>query len=118
MIVAAFVDFGFQIIPDEISYGGMVLGLAFSVIHPQLHNASLWYVGFFNSAAGLLIGGLLIYFIGIVGKFIFKKEAMGGGDVKLLAMIGAFLGPKFTVLIFFMAPFFGSIVGIIMKIRY
>lgn len=118
LIVATFVDFKFQIIPDEISYGGMILGLIFSSLYPALHNASLWYWGLFKSALGLLAGGASIYLIGVLGKIIFKKDAMGGGDVKLMAMIGAFLGVKYAILIFFMAPFFGSAVGIVMKLKY
>ena len=43
---------------------------------------------------------------------------MGGGDVKLLAMLGAFLGWKLVVVTFFISPLFGSIVGIILKLKY
>jgi len=118
LIVATFVDFKFQIIPDEISYGGMAAGVILSSVYPQLQNQAIWYMGLLNSVKGLLAGGLSIYAIGVVGKFIFKKDAMGGGDVKFLAMIGAFLGLKFAILIFFIAPFFGAVVGIIMKIKY
>jgi leader peptidase (prepilin peptidase)/N-methyltransferase len=69
------------------------------------------------SLQGALIGGGLIYCMGLVGEMIFRKEAMGGGDVKLLAMIGAFLGWKLTILTFFISPFFGAVVGIVEKIR-
>ena len=48
----------------------------------------------------------------------FKKVAMGGGDVKFLAMMGSFLGYKDAVLIYFIAPFFGIVIGIFMKIKY
>jgi len=69
------------------------------------------------SVIGVLVGGGSIYLMGTLGEWVFKKEAMGGGDVKLLAMIGAFLGWKLALLTFFIAPFFGAIVGIIEKIR-
>ena len=69
------------------------------------------------SIQGALIGGGLIYCMGLAGEMVFKKEAMGGGDVKLLAMVGAFLGWKLAVLTFFIAPFFGAVVGVIEKIR-
>jgi len=52
-----------------------------------------------------------------LGNFLFKKESMGGGDVKLLAMIGAFIGWRLVLLTFFIAPIFGSIVGIILKLK-
>lgn len=70
-----------------------------------------------SSLVGFIIGGGAIYMMGLIGDIIFRKESMGGGDVKLLAMIGAFLGWKIAILSFFLAPFFGGVVGIIEKIR-
>ena len=69
------------------------------------------------SLIGFIIGGGSIYAMGLIGDIIFRKESMGGGDVKLMAMIGAFLGWKMALLAFFIAPFFGAVVGIIEKIR-
>ncbi|MBI3601582.1 MAG: prepilin peptidase [Candidatus Omnitrophica bacterium] len=66
---------------------------------------------------GFIIGAGAIYAMGLLGDILFRKESMGGGDVKLMAMIGAFLGWKTALLSFFIAPFFGAIVGIIEKIR-
>ncbi len=56
-------------------------------------------------------------FRAMLGDFLFKKESMGGGDVKLMAMVGAFMGWKMAILAFFIAPFFGAVYGIIEKIR-
>lgn len=117
LIIVTFVDFEIQEIPDEISIGGLVLGLALSVFFPSILNESSGLSGFLNSFLGALAGGATIYAMGMLGEFAFKKEAMGGGDVKLLAMIGSFLGWKLTLLTFFIAPLFGSVVGIILKIR-
>ena len=69
------------------------------------------------SLLGVVIGGGIIYLMGMLGDFLFKKESMGGGDIKLMALIGAFLGWKLAVLAFFIAPFFGAVFGIIEKIR-
>ncbi|MGE0267722.1 MAG: A24 family peptidase [Candidatus Omnitrophota bacterium] len=66
---------------------------------------------------GFMIGGGSIYAMGVLGDFLFKKESMGGGDVKLLAMVGAFLGWKASLLAFFIAPFFGALFGLIEKVR-
>lgn len=118
LIAATFIDFEYQIIPDEITYGGMVLGLALSFIFPQLHHSASRIKALSASGSGLFVGGLSIYLTGVIGKLIFRKEAMGGGDVKLLAMIGSFVGFKNIILIYFLAPFFGSVVGIYMKLRY
>lgn len=124
-IVATFVDFEHRIIPDEVSVGGMVAGLIFSGIFPQLQHVpygpgfdALAHVKSFGfSVVGVLVGGGMIYVMGMLGDFLFKKESMGGGDVKLMAMVGAFLGWKLAVLTFFLAPFFGAIYGVIEKIR-
>jgi len=117
LIVATFVDFNFRIIPDEISVGGIVLGLIISLAFPQLHNTQNHLLGLYRSFLGVIIGGGIIWLTGIIGDFIFKKETMGGGDVKLLAMIGAFLGWPLAVLTFFLAPLVGSIIGIIIWIK-
>ena len=118
MIVSTFIDLKYQIIPDEITYGGMVLGLVLSFAFPQLHGTGSHFKGLLFSVIGLLAGGAMIYAIGVIGKMIFKKDAMGGGDVKFLAMAGAFLGWEKAVLIFFLAPFFGSVLGLYVKFRY
>ncbi len=116
-IVATFVDFEHRIIPDEVSLGGLIVGFIISPFIPQMHSTHSWLWSLGQSALGILVGGGSIYLMGLMGEWIFKKEAMGGGDVKLLAMVGAFLGWKYALLTFFLAPFFGAIVGIIEKIR-
>ena len=118
LIVATFVDFEIQEIPDEVSMGGLAVGLALAAAFPSILNEAARLNGFLSSVFGALAGGGMIYVMGMLGEFAFKKEAMGGGDVKLLAMIGAFIGWRLTVLTFFLAPVFGSVVGIILKIRY
>ncbi|MCX5667770.1 MAG: prepilin peptidase [Candidatus Omnitrophica bacterium] len=118
LIVATFVDFEIQEIPDEVSVGGLAVGLILSIAFPSILNETTRLNGFLNSFLGALAGGGMIYAMGMLGELAFKKEAMGGGDVKLLAMIGAFIGWKLTVLTFFLAPVFGSVVGVILKIRH
>ena len=118
LIIATFVDFEIQEIPDEVSIGALAIGLIMAIAFPSVLNETARLDGFLNSFLGALAGGGMIYAMGILGEFAFKKEAMGGGDVKLLAMIGAFIGWKLAVLTFFLAPVFGSIVGIILKIRH
>jgi len=117
LIVASFVDFNFRIIPDEISLGGIVFGLIVSFIFPKIHQTNSHILGLFRSFTGVIVGGGVIWLTGIIGDFIFKKETMGGGDVKLLGLIGAFLGWKMALVTFFIAPLFGSIAGIIIKLK-
>ena len=115
LIVGTFTDFSHYIIPDEITVGGLVVGLAISALYPQLHYAPIFWKGFLYSLWGAAVGGSMIYATGFIGELIFKKEAMGGGDAKLMAMIGSIVGWKLAVLIFFIAPFFGAFIGIYIK---
>jgi len=117
LIVATFIDFDFQIIPDEITLGGLVVGLVLCVLFPQLHHTGSRVTSFLQGCFGMLAGGGSIFLIGEFGRLVFKKESMGGGDVKFMAMIGSILGWKLAILIFFLAPFFGAFVGIIAKLR-
>ena len=115
LIVVTFIDLEFQIIPDRISIIGIFLGIILSILFPTLQCSFTWRNAFLNSVLGAVIGGGLIYLTGFLGQLAFKKESMGGGDVKLMAMLGAFLGWKMAILIFFLAPFFGAPIGIYMK---
>lgn len=117
LIVISFIDLKIQEIPDEITLPGIAIGPALGFIFPGLLFQYRHLAGLFNSALGIIAGGGIIYLAGILGRAIFKKEAMGGGDVKLMAMLGAFLGWRLVILAFFLAPFTGSVVGIIAKLR-
>ena len=66
-----------------------------------------------NSLIGMIAGAGLIYLLGVAGKLVFKKEAMGFGDVKLMGMIGALLGIWFVILVFFIAPILGVVFGLV-----
>jgi leader peptidase (prepilin peptidase)/N-methyltransferase len=116
-IVAIFVDFKHRIIPDEVSIGGMIAGVVFSLFIPRLQLTHTPFLGVGYSVLGLLVGGGAVYLMGTIGDFVFKKETMGGGDVKLMGMVGAFMGWKLALLTFFLAPFFGAVYGIVEKIR-
>ena len=115
LLVSTWVDFKWQIIPDETNFFGMIVAVIASFIWPSLHGTDHHLGGLGYAFLGLLVGGGLIYLIGLYGEFRFKKEAMGGGDVKLMAMIGAFLGWKLAVLTFFLAPFLGAVIGLYAK---
>jgi len=117
LIVATFVDIQHRIIPDEISIGGIVIGFLLNIINSfRLDNI-------LGSLMGIIVGGGIIYLTGFLFDIVYFKllkkppiqgetSSMGGGDVKLLAMIGAFLGWQKAVLTFFIAPFFGAVIGI------
>ncbi|GBE06638.1 MAG TPA: prepilin peptidase [Nitrospirae bacterium] len=120
LIVITFIDLEYQIIPDRITLPGIVLALVFgSTILPDPFMRSD-PLGFKASIIGFLLGGGFFYSVAIIGKAVFKKEAMGGGDIKMMAMVGGLLGWKGVALTTFLGSLFGSIIGvalIIMKGR-
>ncbi len=104
LLAVFFIDLHHQIIPDVISLPGIVLGFAFSFVNPL--------VPWTDSAIGLLVGGGSLYAVALGYYLIAKKEGMGGGDIKLLAMIGAFLGWQSLPFVIFCSSLLGSIIGI------
>lgn len=124
LIVATFIDIAHRIIPDEISIGGIIVGLLLSALK-GVYGCPLSFnpKPLVSSLLGVVIGGGIIYLTGCIFDLVYFKllkhppiqgetESMGGGDVKLLAMIGAFLGWQSAVLTFFLAPFFGAVIGV------
>jgi leader peptidase (prepilin peptidase)/N-methyltransferase len=104
LIVITVIDLYHQIIPDVISLPGIGMGLLVSLIIPQ--------ITFSNSLTGVLLGGGSLFSVATLYQWLFKREGMGGGDVKLLAMIGAFLGWKAVILTILLSSLIGSVTGI------
>lgn len=115
LLVATAVDLEHQIIPDEVSLGGLAAGLALSAVIPSIHHEMIWWRGLLDGVIGALVGGGIIYATGVIGSIVFRKEAMGGGDVKLLAMLGAFLGWEKVILVFLLAPVLALPLGLFLK---
>jgi leader peptidase (prepilin peptidase)/N-methyltransferase len=107
-VVITFIDIEHQIIPDEISLPGIIIGFIFSFFL-QGHS---WL----NSLLGILLGGGSLLLVAYVYQWLTGKEGMGGGDIKLLAMMGAFLGWKAIPFIIFASSLVGSAIGITMML--
>lgn len=112
LIIGSFIDLEFLIIPDVINISGIIIGLAASALYPQLMKAHVWYYGLLRSFIGILAGGGSLYLIAITAGAILKKEAMGMGDVKLLAMIGSFLGWPWIFFTIFISSLLGTVAGL------
>jgi len=108
LVVITFIDIEHQIIPDEISLPGIVIGFAFSFFLP--------WQSWLNSLFGILLGGGSLLLVAYGYQWLTGKEGMGGGDIKLLAMMGAFLGWKSISFIIFASSLVGSVVGISMML--
>ncbi len=112
LVVIFFIDLDHQIIPNSITYPGIPLALLLG--STVLPDPFLRYelLGIKASFIGFLAGGGGFYLIALIGKMILKKEAMGGGDIKMMAMIGGLTGWKGIMLTTFMGSLLGSIIGI------
>jgi leader peptidase (prepilin peptidase)/N-methyltransferase len=95
-------DARFYIIPDQFSLGGMVLGLALSPFAGGITA--------FQSIQGAVVGFGVLWLVAKGGSWLFKKDAMGGGDLKMMGMVGAFLGVPGVFLTIFLGSLLGSVI--------
>jgi leader peptidase (prepilin peptidase) / N-methyltransferase len=98
----AMTDARAYIIPDEFSLGGLALGILFALA------AGKQALGV--ALLGAAVGFGMLWLIAIAGEWMFKQEAMGGGDIKMMAMVGAFLGWQGTLLTVFLGALIGSLI--------
>ena len=124
LILASFIDLELRIIPNSVTIGGMLLAPVLSVLAPQLHDREAMGRTYMFSQdnimgplaaclTGMVIGAAATWLAGVIGKLMFRREAMGFGDVKFMAALGGFLGWQPVLLIFFTAPLLGAVVGLI-----
>lgn len=100
LICVVFIDWEFQIIPDWLTLPSIVLGWLW---------AAFTSLGLLHSLEGTVVGGGGLLLVALLGNWIFRKESMGGGDIKLAAALGAFLGWHLVVLVFFLSALVGSL---------
>jgi len=104
LIVLFAIDLEHHLLPNVITLPGIVVGLAFSAMLPP---------GLVNALLGVVAGGGVLWLIGEAYYRYSGHEGMGGGDVKMLAMIGAFLGWKLVILTLVLSSFLGAIIGVL-----
>ncbi|MEW6520483.1 MAG: prepilin peptidase [Thermodesulfobacteriota bacterium] len=104
LLVIIVIDCKHQLIPDVISLPGIIMGFAFSFLNPALS----WS----DSGLGILFGGGILFLIAWGYYFLTKRVGMGGGDIKLLAMIGAFLGYQSLPFVIFSSSLLGTLAGV------
>ena len=90
------------IIPNEFSFGGLAIGLVLSAVG-GLHALLL-------ALLGAAVGFAILWLVGAVGTWVFKEEAMGGGDMKMMAMVGAFVGWQGVLLTIFLGALAGTVI--------
>lgn len=127
LIVITFIDFDHQTIPDVITLPGILVGLSFAPFYlytlseplpfhlgSLFPHAGFYLIAFLNSVIGSLAGAAPLFAIGWIWEKLRHVEAMGGGDVKLMGMIGSFLGWKGALLTIMLGALTGSIAGILL----
>jgi len=130
LIAAFFIDVEHWIIPDQLNIFGIAIGIGHDLVALALGRMGfgdlvairpvIWIpipfthtsVPMLQSIIGLLACGAVFYLIAVLGELAFKKEAMGGGDIKLAAAIGANMPIALALLSFFVAVALGSLIGI------
>jgi len=108
LIVVSCIDLRERIIPDIISLPGIAIGFFASFFLPSIN--------YLDSIIGIVAGGGILLLVGAGYQLIMKTEGMGGGDIKLLAMMGAFLGWKAVIFILLVSSFLGAIIGSILAL--
>lgn len=117
-----FTDAETKLLPDLLTKPGIAVGLAFSLIVAVegparflLRSVDEWrMLSLMNSIAGAVLGSAFILCVALAYEALRGVEGMGRGDVKLMALIGAFLGVKLTLLVLLLGSLFGSIFGLLL----
>jgi prepilin signal peptidase PulO-like enzyme (type II secretory pathway) len=139
LVAATVVDLEYYLIPDEITVPGLAIGVAGAALVTNLAVMHIWvdwnqadpifgpYIpewikhhphwhGLAWSIAGAAVGAGVTWLVRIVSAWVLRVESLGFGDVTLMAMIGGFLGWQPVVMVFFLAPLCGVVIGILLKI--
>ncbi|XGC81561.1 A24 family peptidase [Bdellovibrio bacteriovorus] len=106
LVVCTFIDLDHMILPDEFTLSGIVIGLVGAALNPHRE--------FMDAFWGVLMGGGFLWGMAYIYYLLTKNEGMGGGDIKLLAWIGALLGWKAIPFVIMTSAIVGSVVGLFM----
>ena len=107
LVIGSFIDFDHMILPDEITLGGIVLGLIGAWLNPERL--------FLDALLGVLFGGRILWLVAYIYFVFTGREGLGGGDIKLLGWLGALLGWKAIPFIILTASISGSVVGLLVS---
>jgi leader peptidase (prepilin peptidase)/N-methyltransferase len=133
LVALVFIDAEHMLLPNVITYPGMIFAIVMRLAVPYLAGPAqlddlpglmqwlphlpMWSVSLIGAAIGALAGGGSLWLMGFLWEKLRGVEAMGLGDVKMMFMVGAFLGWRLTVLTIFVGVFSGSLIGIGMMVR-
>jgi leader peptidase (prepilin peptidase)/N-methyltransferase len=128
LVPLVFIDADWHLLPNVITHPGLVFALAARLVVPNLYGLQTapggggwligldaspdWYVSLVNAAAGGMLGGGLLYVLGVAYQMVRGREGMGLGDVAMMCMVGAYLGWQLTLVTILFASVVGSVVGL------
>lgn len=122
LVAVSFIDADLTIVPPSITNLGILLGLAlgaaFPEVRPDPSRATTFGGGLGSGLLGMVLGGGIIAIIRTLGTIAFRREAMGSGDIHILAMIGAFLGWEAAVVTPFLAAFVGLVPALVKLVAF
>jgi leader peptidase (prepilin peptidase)/N-methyltransferase len=125
LIPVTFIDLKLKIIPDRITKPGMVIAPVVSLMVPELYSLSPLKAAFYEIGdkprvvalliclSGMAAGAGAIWFMGALGRLLFKKDAMGLGDLKLMGFVGGFVGPVGVLMAILIGCVLGSVCGVV-----
>ena len=117
LILGSFIDLEHFYLPDRVTIGGMVLGVPLSFLVPELQCQTERLSALYWSLGGMTVGFLFLWGTGAFFSKLFKKEALGFGDVKLIGAVGAFFGPVAVLFTTILSSLVGSIIGLMLVAR-
>lgn len=112
LLLGSFVDLEHLILPNRVTIGGMILGLAIAPFVPLLHGTHDAWTALLRAGLGCAVGFGTLWLVATLGSLVFRKEAMGFGDVKLMGAVGAFMGWQAVFFTIIVSSFLGSVVGV------
>ena len=117
LILASFIDLDHFYLPDRVTIGGMVLGVPLSFLVPEMQGQEDRLAALYWSLGGMAGAFLFLWGVGAIFSKLFRKEALGFGDVKLIGAIGAFWGPWAAVFTVILSSVVGSVAGVALMAR-
>ena len=117
LILGSFIDLDHFYLPDRVTIGGMVLGVPLSFLVPEMQGQEDRLAALYWSLGGMAGAFLFLWAVGAIFSKLFRKEALGFGDVKLIGAIGAFWGPWAAVFTVILSSVVGSVAGVALMVR-
>jgi leader peptidase (prepilin peptidase)/N-methyltransferase len=122
LVAVSFIDYDWTIVPPSLTNFGIAFGLILGMIDPMIRPAPASAItplgGLGVGLLGVAVGAGMVLAVRVLGALVFRREAMGAGDIHILATIGAFMGWQAAVLTFFLSSFFGLIPALVKLVPY